>query len=207
MLRTPSFLGVASTNPIDGRGKSGVYAIINQERGYIYVGSSIQLTKRWIRHQTLLRNNKHHSRHLQNAWNKYGAERFQFVILAFCERPDLAATEQSYLNALHPVYNVIKIVGAFPSSKSRNAGRKHSEETKQKMRGPRPSVSGSRNPMYGVHLNGKLNPMWGRKKPETSEFNRRTKKGKTYEEMYGEERGKQMRERRRQENLARYGSA
>lgn len=202
---TPSYLGVVSTDPKDGRKKSGVYAIINQAGGNMYVGASKGVTSRWVRHQTLLRNNKHHSRHLQNAWDKYGPQRFQFVILAFCGVDDLADTEQYYINTLRPVYNVIKIVGAIPSSKTRNAGRKHSEETKQKMRGPRPNISGKNNPMYGVHLNGELNPMWGKKKPETSEFNRRAKKGKTYEEMYGDERGKLMRERRRQENLERYG--
>jgi hypothetical protein len=32
--------------------------------------------------------------------------------------------------------------------------------------------------MYGVHLTGNKNPMFGRKRPDTSEFNIRTKKGK-----------------------------
>ena len=204
MLQTPSYLGVASTNPKDGRKRSGIYGIINQARGHIYIGSSKHIAMRWASHRTLLRNGKHYSSRIQRAWNKYGGEQFQFVILAFCPEDDLITVEQQYIDALKPVYNMMKTVGQRPSSDSKNKGRRHSEEAKRKMRGPRPSVSGNKNPMFGVHLNGDLNPMWGRKKPETSEFNRRTKKGKTYEEMYGEERGKRLRERQRQATLARY---
>jgi len=44
-------------------------------------------------------------------------------------------------------------------SKARK-GKARSEETKAKMRGPRPSLQGKNNPMYGVHLVGELNPAW-----------------------------------------------
>lgn len=53
------------------RGKElcGIYLlVINDKR---YVGSSYNIKKRLRRHRTLLRNNKHNNKYLQNLYNKY----------------------------------------------------------------------------------------------------------------------------------------
>lgn len=63
------------------------------------------------------------------------------------------------------------------------------------MRERHPDVSGANNPMFGANLSGSNNPMWGRSRPDTAEFNTRTKKGRTWKEMYGVERAAQMRQR------------
>lgn len=39
-------------------------------------------------------------------------------------------------------------------------GRTHSEETRQKMKDNHADFSGEKNPMYGIHLYGELNPNW-----------------------------------------------
>lgn len=59
-----------------------IYAIVNKLNGKRYVGSSISIDERWRDHRKHLRENRHHCRHLQNAWNKYGEGSFEFVILA-----------------------------------------------------------------------------------------------------------------------------
>ncbi len=52
-----------------------VYTIKNVINNKIYIGSAVNIKKRWHEHRNLLNNNnnnKHHSPILQNAWNKYG---------------------------------------------------------------------------------------------------------------------------------------
>lgn len=63
------------------KGISGVYTITNMLNNKIYVGYGIDIRKRFWGHTTKLKNNQHHNRHLQNAWNKHGEESFKFEIL------------------------------------------------------------------------------------------------------------------------------
>lgn len=51
--------------------KSGVYKITNTINGNFYIGSSIRIRERWYEHKYLLNKGTHHSKHLQNSWNKY----------------------------------------------------------------------------------------------------------------------------------------
>lgn len=61
--------------------KSGIYAIRNITTNQYYVGSSFNIKKRWRDHRWHLNHNKHHNSYLQNAWNKYKPEAFEFIIL------------------------------------------------------------------------------------------------------------------------------
>ena len=89
---------------------AGVYKITNEINGKLYIGSSYDLEGRYIIHKRELLKNEHHSKKLQNAWNKYKKERFNFEIihtLQFAEifnkeelRKELVFIEQLYLNAL-----------------------------------------------------------------------------------------------------------
>lgn len=64
---------------------TGVYQIKNLINNKIYIGSSCSLTKgiknRWYWHISHLNSNSHYSSHLQNAWNKYKSNNFEFSIL------------------------------------------------------------------------------------------------------------------------------
>ena len=55
-----------------------IFNIVNNK---CYVGSTKNFRKRKFEHFRVLRNNKHHSKHLQRAWNKYKEENFSFSIL------------------------------------------------------------------------------------------------------------------------------
>ncbi len=106
----------------------GVYMIQNNVNNKFYVGSTSNFVKRFILHRHLLRRNKHHSPHLQAAWNKYGEDSFTFMRLCVVENNELRlAIEQSYLDYLRPAYNV------SPTAVS-SMGIKRSEETQAKMR-------------------------------------------------------------------------
>ena len=73
-----------------------IYNIINKVNGAIYVGSTIRVNpqKRWWRHTKDLRSNIHHSRHLQRAWNKYGGDKFEFVIIESVPDENILVAEQ-----------------------------------------------------------------------------------------------------------------
>ena len=57
---------------------SGIYKIVNTVNGKKYVGSAVDIKRRWQAHKLRLRKNNHHSPKLQNAWNKHGESSFTF---------------------------------------------------------------------------------------------------------------------------------
>lgn len=79
---------------------TGIYQILNTINGKVYVGSSKWIEQRWRSHLSLLRKDKHHSKHMQNAWNLYGEDAFQWIVLEECFIDDLAKKEQSHIDGL-----------------------------------------------------------------------------------------------------------
>jgi len=78
--------------------KSGIYKIINKVNGKYYVGSSQNIKCRWENHKSNLKKNKHWNKHLQNAYNKYGVENFEYVIIEYVNVIQLLEVEQKYLD-------------------------------------------------------------------------------------------------------------
>jgi group I intron endonuclease len=60
---------------------------------------------------------------------KYGYSSFKVYILEYCEKENLIQREQYYFDRLNPNYNICKTAGS-------TLGRKHSEETKEKLSPP-----------------------------------------------------------------------
>jgi group I intron endonuclease len=83
-------------------GISGIYKIINKTNGKYYVGSSCNIgTKsgqRWRGHIRRLKSNNHYNPHLQRAWNKYGKENFDWIIVEEVVKEKLIEIEQKYLD-------------------------------------------------------------------------------------------------------------
>ena len=77
-----------------------IYAITHTASGKRYVGSSVDPHYRWIKHRCELNGNKHHCRHLQNAWNKYGACAFTFSIIETLASNDRVPRAQAELRAI-----------------------------------------------------------------------------------------------------------
>lgn len=65
--------------------KGGIYRIINTTNSKVYIGSTKNFNRRAIEHQKMLEDKKHHSYHLQNAYDKYGSDAFNFEILEILE--------------------------------------------------------------------------------------------------------------------------
>ena len=108
---------------------SGVYAIEHRPSGRLYVGSSVKIKSRWASHLCDLRKGKHHSRHLQSAWNKYGESAFAFRVLLWCDPQSRFKYEQACIEAFDVVSNGFNCT---PVAGSR-FGSKHTEETKKKL--------------------------------------------------------------------------
>ena len=122
---------------------SGIYAIINIYNDKVYVGSAVNYKLRWNSHRYYLNKNVHVNKHLQFAWNKYGKDAFEFIVLEHCEKDKLILKEQSWIDWLKPEYNKRQIaesnLGIKHTKETLNkmsvikVGKKHSEETKKKM--------------------------------------------------------------------------
>jgi group I intron endonuclease len=73
---------------------SGIYQIVNLINNKKYIGSSSNLPRRIARHKYTLKSNQHFNKHLQNSFNKYGKENFEFQILLYCDPENLIMYEQ-----------------------------------------------------------------------------------------------------------------
>jgi len=149
---------------------SGIYKITNTKNGKFYIGSSVNIQKRWNAHKRALRKNKHENILLQRSWNKYGEEYFQFEIIE--ETNDVLLQEQHYLDELKPYdpkigFNIGKqatggdnltnhpdkeniITQIKQTCKTRYANM--SEEEKQQRSN---AVKGDKNPNFGNKWNAK----------------------------------------------------
>lgn len=150
-----------TTNP---KNVAGVYCILNRVNGKRYIGSSIYVFSRIDTHKRKLKKRYHPNPILQNAWNKHGESNFEFTVLetmAYKNVDDVTKLEQKYIDTLKPEYNIL------PFARTGH-GRKHTEESKKKMREHHANVKGKNNPMFGRGLYGKDNGMFGRKHSDES---------------------------------------
>ena len=131
--------------------RSGIYSIssaLKTER--MYIGSAINIEKRWNEHRSTLRSGKHYSQKLQRHFNKYGECDLTFTILEECAPLDLIVREQSWIDKMMPFFNAAPTAGnmlGFKMSKEAKrknsiakkghkywVGKKHLPESKDKMR-------------------------------------------------------------------------
>lgn len=126
-----------------------VYKIINDVNGKVYIGSTINPHDRMKRHFSALRSGRHHSTHLQRAFDKYGEEHFHFEIIEVCDANKRLEREQYYIDQLdfsgNKSYNESPIatncvlcgekngMWGKRGKDNPNYGRRNSEETKKKM--------------------------------------------------------------------------
>jgi group I intron endonuclease len=166
-----SYNNILDLKPIilkDNKNKSGIYKITNKLNGNFYIGSSVNLSRRFTNYFSLSYISKVKS-HLtiSRALIKYGYSNFELEILEYCEVSNLLKREQFYIDSFKPIYNIAKIAGStlgvkkskiqrdniskalkgkYTGEKSALFGRSLNLETKNLMSLAR---SGSKNPLYG----------------------------------------------------------
>lgn len=161
------------------RKKSGVYLFINNITKDLYVGSSLNLSRRMTSHYYHANSSKSTKIVITRAMRKYKLENFSLAILEFCQ-PDImicSDLEQKWIDHYKPKYNVLKIAGS-------SSGYRHTIETINKLKElfkkenhpkfgsvtspeTRKSISDSVKKFYLTHshpskgLKGKLSPQYG----------------------------------------------
>jgi group I intron endonuclease len=131
----------------------GLYKLVNKATGQCYVGQSQRCKKRIKEHFRLLRHNKHTNPHLQNAYNKYGAENFYGEIEAEIEDlNELDTLETAFIRGdawfeEPTVYNIADF------AKAPMRGKTHSEEVRERIRlGRRATTFDYKSPEYRATL-------------------------------------------------------
>ena len=110
----------------ENRGKSGVYRWTNKVNGKSYVGSSINLVKRFTNYYSFNYISKS-KMSISKALIKYGYSNFTLEILEYCDPSNAISREQYYIDFLKPEYNILKIAGS-------SLGYTHTEETLAKFK-------------------------------------------------------------------------
>lgn len=171
---------------------SGIYTITNKVNGKIYVGFTNNFISRKQTHFANLRHNSHDNNYLQNAWNKYGEEAFEFEILEECSEEYLASQEHYWATIL----NVNDREYGYNRMYTHPYGRtNHSEETKEKIseskRGKKKKPNSytwkhkpeSIEKMRNAKLGKKTVPCSEERKRKISESNKGKKRPKTQEHI------------------------
>lgn len=118
--------------------KVGIYKFVNNANGKFYIGSTVVGKDRWYGHKSALRANRHHNKHLQRAWNKYGEKSFKFQVIEKLDEhineDQIIPYEQKWLDLFFEqcpnlLYNMCRIADRGPGMR----GKKHSEKTKKKI--------------------------------------------------------------------------
>lgn len=159
---------------------SAIYEITHAESGRSYVGSSTNIGRRWKNHRFSLARGTHHAKHLQRAWNKYGAECFTFSIIEVAANPDDLFERETYFieqrRAAFGVYNTAPVGGSTrglkkgpmpPETRKRisasHTGIKPNEEARQRMSEAakqRPPISEETRQKFVAHMTGrKMGPL------------------------------------------------
>jgi len=126
----------------------GIYCITNKINKRRYIGSSVDIYRRFKEHQSDLRCGSHANSFLQNSFRKHGEDSFLYEIIEQCDKEILIDREEFWILQLQSFeakfgYNF------SPYPKRPRLGKKASPETLAKMSA---SNSGENHPNWGKKL-------------------------------------------------------
>lgn len=169
----------------DNKNKSGIYRWVNIESGKSYIGSSVNLWRRFNQYYSLKFLTKYaKSSIIYKTLLKQGYSKFRLEILEYCEPAVVIKREQYYLDLLKPDYNILKTAGSslgFKHTKETLAkiaaakignrafkGKNHTLETRINIAAARKGKNFSPETLVKLVAakSGEKNPMYGKAKPE-----------------------------------------
>lgn len=169
---------------------STVYKILSKIDGKIYIGRTVNYSKRINSHLSRLKRKVHENYHLQRAWDKYGKDNFLIEIIESTLTKDEAIQRETYWINYYKAYddtfgyNIVREDGNnrilsektrqlisenhadFRGEKGPFYGRKHTEESKRLIG---EAKKGEKHPFYGKkrlehsdNMRGSGNPFYGK---------------------------------------------
>lgn len=162
--------------------KYGIYGIRNKVNGKIYIGKTVNnFGDRWDCHKAQLRGGYNGNHSLQNDWNEYGEDNFEFIIIFDCVNGEtLEAVNKLEIETIRDYRNLGLTYNIQEGGDTGFHGLHLSEETKRKI--------GEKN---------RIN-MLGRKASDETKLKQSKSRKKFYESWTDEERkayGKKISER------------
>jgi len=110
----------------------GIYCIKNLIDNKTYIGQSVDIKRRFRKHKSCLRKNIHGNPYLQNSWNKYGEENFEFSIIEECKN-DWEILNLKELYYIHTYNSFVEENNGYNLILGSNKGGFISEETRKRM--------------------------------------------------------------------------
>jgi group I intron endonuclease len=108
---------------------SGIYVIRSLSNpSKLYIGSSVDIHRRWRAHKSNLSRNLHKNQKLQNHYNKYGDSDLEYYVYIECDKDILLSEEQRIINEIKPQFNIVTDVISRGTR-----GLHHTQEAKDKI--------------------------------------------------------------------------
>lgn len=138
-------------------GTMGIYTITCIPDDRVYVGSSDNIRRRWVKHRSLLRGGQHHNYLLQAAWTALGEGSFVFAMAEVITDVDLIIpAEQRHLDAAKRAGETFNLATDIVNP---GRGRVHSEVARRKMSDSiRASLTPERRQAKSKRVRGEQNP-------------------------------------------------
>jgi len=109
-----------------------IYEIRNIINGKRYIGCSKDITVRFTKHKSRLKNNKHVNSYLQNAYNKYGKSNFEYNILfKLNSESEMYKKEKEFISENDNLYNLAE--GGLGGDTYSNRTEEQMEITRKKL--------------------------------------------------------------------------
>ncbi len=129
-----------------------VYIVENTVNEKLYVGKCSNPRERWTTHKYIAKGGleKYPTRfkYFHKGMRKNGIDNFQFNIIEVYSTEQEAFLAETYWIKYLKDFG-IKLYNTTDGGEG-PSGMKHTEETKEKLRGPRPSLQGENHPLYGI---------------------------------------------------------
>ena len=140
----------------------GIYMVLCLANDYRYYGETSNVSGRLSSHKSTLRRKIHHNEKLQEDWNMYGEDQFNFVVLYIGEdwkmRPDRLTMESNLIMQNNKrCYNMFESFELRVNELNPFFQKRHSKITKQHMSLAKKDIP---NDILGkkISINGKLYP-------------------------------------------------